>query len=118
MINKYVVQACKDRAFLESNRSLFSNPSWLNENGIFNDQVAIENISGYIKQYWNLEKKYTYSVEKSSLKMIDVSCHSYKVNLTILFQTIKRHLYFTKFKLESAKSIIDFKILINIICII
>ncbi|XP_060846726.1 uncharacterized protein LOC132926390 [Rhopalosiphum padi] len=83
MINKYVVQACKDRAFLGSNRSLFSNPSWINENGIFDDQVAIENISGYIKQYWNLEKKYTYSVEKSSLKMIDVSCHSYKAEFSV-----------------------------------
>jgi len=81
MTNKYIIQACKDRAFLESNRSLFSNPSWLNENGIFDDQVAIENISNYIKQHWNLETKYLYSVEKSSLKMTDVSCHGYKVNL-------------------------------------
>ncbi|XP_050056437.1 uncharacterized protein LOC114132623 isoform X2 [Aphis gossypii] len=83
MINKYIIQACKDRAFLESNRLLFSNPSWLNENGIFDDQVAIENISNYIKQHWNLEKKYLYSVEKSSLKMTDVSCHGYKAEFSV-----------------------------------
>ncbi|XP_025201810.1 uncharacterized protein LOC112599210 [Melanaphis sacchari] len=83
MINKYVIQACKDREFSESNRSLFFNPSWLNENGIFDDQVAIENISVYIKQHWNLDTKYLYSVEKSLMKMIDASCHSYKAEFSV-----------------------------------
>ncbi|XP_015365659.1 PREDICTED: uncharacterized protein LOC107162969 [Diuraphis noxia] len=80
MINMNAVQACKDGANLDSNNySLFSNPSWLNENGIFDDQVAITNICCYIKQHWNLEIKYLYTVEKSSLKMCDISCHGYKV---------------------------------------
>ncbi|CAI6344733.1 unnamed protein product [Macrosiphum euphorbiae] len=83
VINMNAVQVCKDRAKLDSNHSLFSNPSWFNENGIFDDQVAIANISGYIKQHWNLEKKYLYTVEKSLLKMFDISCHGYKAEFSV-----------------------------------
>lgn len=86
------VQACKDKAKLDSNHSLFPNPSWLNENGIFDDEVAIANISGYIKQHWNLEKKYLYTVEKSLLKMFDISCHGYKVSLMYYFKPLRHYI--------------------------
>jgi len=90
MINLNTVQACKDGVQSDSNSycSLFSNPSWLNENGIFDDQVAIINIFCYIKQYWNLEKKYLYTVEKSLLKMCDISSHGYKVSSMYYFKLL------------------------------
>eukprot|EP00102_Acyrthosiphon_pisum_P026594 XP_016663804.1 PREDICTED: uncharacterized protein LOC100571970 isoform X2 [Acyrthosiphon pisum] len=83
VIKMNALQACKDRVRLDSNHSLFSNPSWLNENGIFDDQVAIANISSYIKQHWNLEKKYLYTVEKSLIKMFDISSHGYKAEFSM-----------------------------------
>jgi len=100
-----VVQACKDRAILDSNHSLFSNPSWLNENGNFDDQVAIENISSYIKQHWNLEKKYLFTVEKSLLKMVDISCHSYKVSLMYYFKPLRHYRYMDDFYLHDMSTI-------------
>lgn len=90
MTNKNYVQKCKDRLLLKSSDSidslLFSETGWLSTNGIFDDHAAIFNVSNYIKQNWNLDPKYLFTVEKSD-KSINTSSttHCYKVKLNYYF---------------------------------
>lgn len=59
---------------------MFFKPEWVNGNGIVDEFAATRKICNYIKDNWNLDMKYRYTVEK-----MDTS-HAYKVNL---FHTLK-----------------------------
>lgn len=59
---------------------LLSTSTWLSKNGTFYDQAALERIVDYIKQNWDLDAKYLFTVEKTDTSMIcGLTCHSYKV---------------------------------------
>lgn len=86
MTNKNYVQKCKDRLLRKSSDSidslLFSETAWLSTNGMFDDHAAIFNVTDYIKQNWNLDPKYLFTVVKSDKLITSGSTsHCYKVKL-------------------------------------
>lgn len=64
----------------DSNNSLLSKSEWLSEDEMLDDYIATMKISEFIKNNWDLDKKYLYTVEKIDTSIVCGSaCYSYKV---------------------------------------
>lgn len=88
--NKEHIQICRDRLIpiSDSNNSLTSELRWLD------DQEALVNISEYIKQNWDLDEKFLFTIEKTDTSITcGSSCHKYKVNLFYYFKTARGRWY-------------------------
>lgn len=52
---------------------------------MLDDQAAIQKIIDYIKQNWNLDEKYLFTVEKIETSInSDSTCHIFQVNFNII----------------------------------
>lgn len=82
MTNKKYVKICRDKLLpiSDSNHSLTSESRWLN------DQESLVNISEYIRQNWDLDHRFLFTIEKTDTTITCGStCHKYKVNLFYYF---------------------------------
>lgn len=81
------VQECRNKLLLapDSSHSLLSESGWLDRNRILDDQATIQKITDYIKQNWDLDEKYLFTIEKMDTSSSnDSTCHVFKVNFFII----------------------------------